>query len=95
MDEFLGFRLWATIASYVEQQGKMDALTWFLRLNKAVGGFWSTESPKKRASNSEIRRWFKKRSIIINDKAVKEDDEITEIRSCVIHPKGKRRCTIF
>jgi 23S rRNA-/tRNA-specific pseudouridylate synthase len=73
----------------------MDALTWFLKLNKGVGGFWSTESPKKRASNSEIRRWFEKGSIIINGERAKMDDEITEIKSCVIHPKGKRRCTIF
>lgn len=74
----------------------MNAYEWVLRLNQAVGGFFSTESPKKRASNSEIRRWFEKGSVVINGKAVKKDDEMTEpIHSCVFHPKGKRRCTIF
>ncbi len=73
----------------------MNALAWFLKLNKGVGGFWSTENPKRTASNSEIRRWFQKGSIIINGKKASIEDIIVEIDTCVIHPNGKARCTIF
>jgi hypothetical protein len=73
----------------------MTALEWFLRLNKGVGGFWSTENPSKPASNSEIRRWFDKGSIVINGERPKIHDVIGSIETCVIHPKGKARCTIF
>jgi 23S rRNA-/tRNA-specific pseudouridylate synthase len=74
----------------------MNAYEWVMRLNKGVYGFSSTENPNKKASNSEIRRWFEKGSIVINGKRVKKDDEMTEpIHSCVFHPNGKHRCTIF
>lgn len=74
----------------------MNAYEWFMKLNEGVYGFRSIERFKRRASNSEIRRWFEKGSIVINGKRVKKDDEMTEpIHSCVLHPKGKKRCTIF
>ena len=79
----------------------MDALTFFMRLGRwprteGVMNWWSTEKPCQRASNSEIRRWFAKGSILINGERAKTDDEIIDIRSLVIHPKSKKgRITIF
>lgn len=55
----------------------------------------STEKPCTQASNSEIKRWFKKKSIIINDIVVKIDDIIEmPVVSLVFFPKSKRRCTM-
>jgi hypothetical protein len=78
----------------------MNALEWFMRLHKGLpeypmSGFFSTERPCKIASNSEIRRWFEKGSILINGKKANIYDEITNIYSCVVHPKSKSKITIF
>lgn len=80
----------------------MDALTFFMQLGRwprieGVTNWWSTEKPCHRASNSEIRRWFDKGSIIINGIKVKVDTEILNgrVNSLVIHPKSKSRITIF
>ncbi|MGR3302378.1 MAG: S4 domain-containing protein [Candidatus Scalindua sp.] len=60
--------------------------------------WWSTEKPCQRASNSEIRRWFAKGSILINGERPTVDTEIPygKVRSLVVHPKSKKgRITIF
>lgn len=48
------------------------------------------------ASQSEIRRWIKNGSVIINgDRFTNLDEEIDPIIfSMVIHPKGSRRTTL-
>lgn len=81
----------------------MDALTFFMRLGRwphseGLMNWWSTEKPCQRASNSEIRRWFTKGSIIINGVKATTDMEIPngKVKSLVIHPKSnERRITIF
>jgi hypothetical protein len=64
-------------------------------LSKLVGGFYSTERPPSKITNSELRRWFQKGSIIINGKKVSWNDVIEDIESLVLHPKGKRKTTLY
>lgn len=80
----------------------MDALTFFMRLGRwprteGITNWWSTEKPCQRASNSEIRRWFAKGSIIINGIKATVDMIIPDgkVKSLVIHPKSKSRITVF
>ena len=59
-------------------------------LSEKCGGFHSTERPGK-VSNSELRRWFTKQSILINGYAPAWDEFLDwPIRSFVLHPNGRR-----
>lgn len=61
-------------------------------------GFWSIErtKPPTPASNSEMKRWFKNKAVIINGKAVTDiHEEIEELHSLVLFPNGRRKCTLW
>jgi len=73
----------------------MTAYDWLLELNLACCGFFSTEKPKAKASNSELRRWFDKGSILINGKHVKAFDTVEIIDEIILFPKSDKRRTSF
>jgi hypothetical protein len=55
----------------------------------------STERPCEPTSNSELRRWFEKNSIIIDGSPISINQEIQfPINEVVFHPKGKKKCTM-
>lgn len=70
----------------------MRAIDYLLRLN-AICNFQSIEKPQQ-ATNSEIRRWFQNKAVVINGAAVAFDLEIDEIFSLVLFPKSKRKITL-
>ena len=48
------------------------------------------------ATNSEIRRWFDRQSVEVNGKRAAWNDPVPdEWQSLVLHPNGKRRCTLW
>lgn len=56
----------------------------------------STEQPCTEPSNSELKRWLKKSSVVINRKKPQPNDEVFfPIIELVFFPKGKRKCTIM
>ena len=56
----------------------------------------STERPCQLTSNSELRRWFTKKSIKINDKTPAVDDFIFfPLTELVFHPKSPNRITMW
>jgi hypothetical protein len=75
--------------------GKMTAFDWLWELNLACCGFFSTEKPKQKASNSELRRWFDKGSVVINGENCKATDLFPTIRELILFPKSNRRRTSF
>lgn len=74
---------------------EMTAFDWFMELNESCYGFWSNEKPKERASNSELRRWFKKNCIEINGKIVNWDEPIEKVNELVIFPKNDKKRVSF
>lgn len=49
-----------------------------------------------RATNSELRRWFNQGSVHVNGAAAKWDDPVpSEWLSLVLHPKGRRKTTVW
>jgi len=54
---------------------------------------WSTEGRPRFASKSEVRRWFEKKSVIVNGESVSMDSEVASIESLVLFPKGNRKIT--
>ena len=55
----------------------------------------STERPCTRPSRSEVKRWLKKKSVILNGERPKPNDEISfPVKELVFFPKGKRKCTM-
>lgn len=73
----------------------MTAFDWLWELNLACGGFFSTERPKQKASNSELRRWITNGSIRFNDKACAPNEEIERIETLVMFPKSDKKRTTF
>jgi len=75
----------------------MKALDILIEISKEHCGFFSTEKPCQKATNSELRRWFKNKSIIINGTTPNWDDEIDlPLNELVLFPKSlKRKCTII
>ncbi len=56
----------------------------------------SVERPCTEATNSEIKRWLKSGSVIINGKRPNINDEIEfPITELVFFPKGKRKTTMI
>lgn len=56
-----------------------------------VAPFWSTEKPKERASNGEMRRWLDGQSVRFNGVPKKAKDVLDfPVYSVVLFPKGKR-----
>jgi 23S rRNA-/tRNA-specific pseudouridylate synthase len=75
---------------------EMTAFDWIWELNFVCGGFFSTEKPKKKASNSELKRWIENGSIVINGTRCKAVDPITSITEIILFPKSdKRRNTMI
>lgn len=74
---------------------EMTAFDWLWELNFICCGFWSTERPKQKASNSELKRWFDKGAVIINGKRMKWDEKVSVIESLVLFPKSESRRTSF
>lgn len=55
----------------------------------------SNEQPCTEPSNSELRRWFKTQSIVINEVRAGKDDAISfPVWELIFFPKGKRRTSI-
>ena len=56
----------------------------------------STEKPCTEASNSELRRWLEKKSVVINgEKPSFSDTILFPITELVFFPKGNRRTTFI
>lgn len=61
----------------------------FIKINAFCGGFPSREQPRKKASNSEIRRWFITKSILYDNIKVDMHSEcIFPIEELRLFPKG-------
>jgi len=55
----------------------------------------STERPCTQVSNSELKRWFKKKSILFNGETVDMNEKIDfPVHTIIFFPKGKRRTTM-
>lgn len=68
-------------------------LDWLIQLHK-ICHFHSLER-SGRATNSELRRWFERGSVEINGCRVSAHDAVPGFSSVVLHPKGKRRTTLW
>ena len=74
----------------------MRVLEYLIGLRPAIP--MSTERPCTVTSNSELRRWIKDGSVIINGERVKIDQEIEpgDVDSLVFFPKSdKKRTTLL
>ena len=69
----------------------MTAFDWLWELNMVCGGFFSTEKPKQKASNSELRRWFEKSSVLINGQRMKSTDLVEKVETIVLFPKSEKQ----
>ena len=70
------------------------ALEFLLSLRPALP--FSTSQACTPASNSEVRRWLKNQSVVVNGHRVSPEEELDfPITQLVIFPKGARRCTLF
>ena len=71
----------------------MNALTWFLNIHEVCHFQTKEGNLTGRASNSEIRRWFKMKAIVVNGKSVDWNDSILkeQINSIVLFPSSKKR----
>lgn len=67
----------------------------FLIQLRALCHFQSLERTGE-ATNSELRRWFERGSVEVNGRKARWDDPEPEVwLSLVLHPNGKRRCTLW
>lgn len=74
----------------------MRALQFLIWLRDNVSIPCSTEGKNIIPSNSELRRWLQKQSVIVNGDRIGIDDEVKfPITSLVFHPNGKRKCTFW
>jgi len=56
----------------------------------------STERPCTKPTNSEVKRWLKKKSVVINEERPAPTDIVAlPITSLVFFPKGRRKCTMI
>ncbi len=54
----------------------------------------STERPCTKPSRSEVKRWIKKQSVIINGKVAEMGEIAFPVSSLVFFPKGRRKCSM-
>jgi hypothetical protein len=67
-----------------------------LAINKLTTGIlWSQEGRPQKASNSEMRRWFDRKSVHINGKAANPNDEIQQLESFVLFPNSRSKITLW
>ena len=73
----------------------MKTLEFILSLRPALP--MSKEKPCTHASNGEVRRWLRDKSVLINGRAVAPEEEIEfPVVSLVLFPKSQRsRCTLY
>jgi hypothetical protein len=84
---------WRIVVDRIEQPTKV--FQWLTHLNETLF-FHTVEGDKvSKASNAELKRWCLNKSVILNGVAVGPFDEMPEdLESIVLHPKGKRKCTL-
>jgi hypothetical protein len=71
-------------------------LEWLLNLHNDCCFQTKEKSLHGKASNSEIRRWFKNNSIHINGRSVKAEEGVSyPIHSVVLFPKSNQRITLW
>jgi 23S rRNA-/tRNA-specific pseudouridylate synthase len=73
----------------------MTAFDWLWELNLVCCGFFSTERPKQKVTNSELRRWLDKGAVIINGKPCKPVQTIDKLETLVLFPNSDKRRTTF
>jgi hypothetical protein len=72
----------------------MTAIDYLLRISKACGGFFSIEKSCAKATNSEIRRWFKNKAVIISGRTPSWDEEVIfPVGELILFPQSKTRRT--
>jgi hypothetical protein len=78
-----------------DDQEITTVLQWLISLKPAIP--MSKEKPCSVASNSEIRRWCRDKSVILDGKAVTAEEVVDfPVTSLVLFPKSKNnRCTLF
>jgi preprotein translocase subunit Sss1 len=80
----------------------MTAIDYLVQCSNFCGGYFSHEKfnkdkPLQKASNSEMRRWLKSKSVLINGRTP-DWDEIVEfpVTELVLFPRSKKnRCTLM
>jgi len=70
----------------------MKAWQFLINLNKVC--FFMSRERTGKASNSELKRWFKNKAVIVNGAPIKFDDDLPEIKSFVLFTKSKK-VTLF
>lgn len=73
----------------------MTAYDWLWELNIACCGFFSNEKPMQKASNGELRRWFKKGCVQINGRIVAVDDTVSMLHELILFPKNVHKRVSF
>lgn len=78
----------------IQEKPPLKVLQYLIMLRPALP--MSREKPCTPTSNSELRRWCNDRSVIINGKPMRADEEVEfPVDSLVFFPKSeKNRCTI-
>jgi hypothetical protein len=73
----------------------MKTLEFLIELRPALP--MSREKPCTLASNSELRRWCRDKSVVVNGLTASADEEVAfPVTSLVFFPKSaKNRCTLF
>ena len=71
----------------------MNLLTFMVQL-RDLCHFQSLERNGE-ATNSELRRWFERGSVEVNGQRAMWNDPVPKWESLVLHPKGKKRCTLW
>lgn len=72
----------------------MTALDLLIEISQKCYGFFSTEHPMKKASNSELRRWLQNKSVSINGAQPNWNDSVNfPITDMVLFPKSLARRT--
>lgn len=80
----------------IEQQPPKNAWEFIQRIKDAHALPMSTEEIGKEPSNAEIKRWFEKKSIVINGQRPTKDDSIEwPVTQLIFHPKGNKKCTVI
>lgn len=59
-----------------------------LKNYNSIAPFPSLERPGNAATNSELRRWFERKSVWINGAAVQWNDTVEYIDSIILFPKS-------
>jgi hypothetical protein len=73
----------------VNKNRSMNAWDFLMEISRKCSGFFSTENPGKKASNSELKRWLQNHSVSINKMVPSWNDLISfPVVDMVIFPKS-------